>query len=219
MTNNFILTLDTTPPADVVAVLAEGAVATATVDVNLNTTTSDPDTTGYQMKVWGDVEGAPDEASAVWVNYTVDRPIVLTADEGLKTVWVRLRDDVGNEAAPVSDTITLDLTAPVITITIDPTRIKVSKVPGWNLTTFSFAADQDLQAWIVCVVADSNATHTDGTVIPMLAESVATSGGALAANTNEQVTISGTDLEAASPGDGPKVIKVFGQDVNGNWSA
>lgn len=218
MTNNFILTLDTTAPAGVVALLAGGDAITTTVDVNLHTTTTDPDTTGYQMKVWGDVQDAPDEASAVWAAYTVDRPITLTGADGLKTVFVRLRDDVGNEAAPVSDTITLDTTAPVITITVDPTRTKISKVDGWNLTILSFAADGDLQAWTVCVVPNSNASHTEGTVIPTVVGSIATTGDALAANTNEQVTISGADLEAASPGDGPKVIKIFGQDVNGVWS-
>jgi hypothetical protein len=43
-------------------------------------------------------------------------------------------------------------------------------------------------------------------------------GGALAATTNQSVTIKGADLEAASAGDGAKIVKVFGQDAAGLWS-
>jgi hypothetical protein len=32
------------------------------------------------------------------------------------------------------------------------------------------------------------------------------------------VTIKGTDLETASAGDGAKTVKVFVQDLAGNWS-
>lgn len=219
MATNFILTLDTTAPVGVVAELAGGAANTGVVDVNLHTTTTDADFTGYQMKVWGDVDGAPDEASAAWVAYVVDRNVTLTTVDGLKTVYVKVRDDVGNESAPVSDTITLDTVAPTINITVDPSRTKISKVDGWSLTTFSFASDQDLQAWSVRAVPSANSAHDEGTEIPTTVGSLSTSGGALAANVNQAVTIHGADLETATPGDGDKIIKIFGQDTSGIWSA
>ena len=38
------------------------------------------------------------------------------------------------------------------------------------------------------------------------------------AATNIQVTITGTDLETASPGDGAKIVKVFVKNEAGTWS-
>lgn len=218
MSTSFILTLDTTAPAGVTLDLNSGAVFTGVVDVTATVGTTDPVTTGYQVKFWGDVEGAAIEADALWVGYADTLPLVLTAGDGLKTVNLRMRDDVGNESIVATDTITLDTAAPIITITVDPTPLKISKVPGWNINTFSFAASEDLAAWTVRVVADEFATHDQGTEIPLTNGSIATTGGALAASTNQQVTITGADLEAASPGDGPKAIKVFGVDGSGVWS-
>jgi hypothetical protein len=211
MATNFILTLDTTAPAGVVALLNNGDAATGSVNVNLHTTTTDADTTGYQMKVWGDVVGAPDEASAAWVAYAVDAAVTLTDGDGGKTVNVRLRDDVGNQSAVASDTIVLDTTAPTPNITVDADRTKISKVAGWDVSTFSFAVDQDVAQWDVRVVPAANSPHSAGVSLH--------SGGALAAGVNQQVQITGAELDAASPGDGAKVIKVFAVDPNGNWSA
>ena len=42
--------------------------------------------------------------------------------------------------------------------------------------------------------------------------------GGYAANTPIEVTLKGEDLEAASTGDGDKVIKVFVKDIGKNWS-
>lgn len=220
MTSSFILTLDTTGPADVVAELAGGAAITPTADVNLHVTTSDVDTTGYQIKVWGDLgNGATTEAAATWQNYNVDNTIALSDGDGLKTVNVKLRDDVGNESAVATDTISVNTLAPTITITADPTRTKVSKVDGWDETSFAFAADQPLQAWEVSVVPSANSAQSEGVVIPTLGGSQYTSGGAMDASVPQTVIIKGVDLERAAPGDGDKIVKVFGQDIDGAWSA
>jgi hypothetical protein len=212
MPTNFILTLDTTGPGGVTVAIAGGAAYTPAQAVNLDVGTTDPSTAGYQIKAWGDVVGAADEAAAGWVAYADPLAITLTPGDGLKTVTIRLRDDVGNESATASDTITLDTTTAVPTITVEAAPTKISKVPGFNVSTFSFASSDDVQAWEVRVVPDANSSRDTGAVLD--------SGGALAADTNQQVQITGADLEAASAGDGPKVIKVFVQDMGtDNWSA
>ena len=57
-------------------------------------------------------------------------------------------------------------------------------------------------------------------MIPATAGSSNTSGsaGTYPAATNIQVTITGTDLETASPGDGAKIVKVFVKNEAGTWS-
>ncbi len=45
------------------------------------------------------------------------------------------------------------------------------------------------------------------------------STGGYPASTNRTASVKGADLEAASAGDGNKIIKVFVQESSGNWSA
>lgn len=218
MPASFILTLDTLGPAGVTLALDDGAAFTPDVNVVAAVGTTDADTTGYQMKVWGDVAGAADEAAAAWVAYNQALPVTLSAGDGLKTVSVRLRDDVGNTSAVVTDTITLDTTAPVPTITVAAAPTKISKVAGFDTSTFTFAADNDIVAWKVKVVPAANSPESAGTTIPVAGGSTNTTGGAKAAGVGQQVTIKGADLEAASAGDGDKIVKVFVQDGAGFWS-
>jgi chitodextrinase len=51
--------------------------------------------------------------------YVATRSYNLPAGDGLKTVYAKFKDVAGNWSAPVSDTITLDTTAPAGTITIN----------------------------------------------------------------------------------------------------
>lgn len=228
MTNSFILTLDTTAP-DAAIELAGGLAYTTAPDIAAVVSSAAADAT--QMKIWGDVDPAFDanvqatEGASLWITYDhAAKAIRLLSGDGLKTVYVKVRDDVGNESAPASDTITLDTAAPAISITVAFAPPKISKVHNpptdvFDVSQGTFVSDSDLQAWEVRVVPDMNADHTAGAVIPAAGGSLNTSGGALAAGAGKMVTIRGADLEAASPGDGPKVVKIFGQDANGQWSA
>ena len=170
------------------------------------------------MKIWG-VDGVADEASAVWETFTAEKSITLPGEDGLKTVSVKVRDDVGNETAAVSDSITLDTAVPVVVIT-GPDRSKVSKVDGFNSAVINFSADVAFEEYKVCVVPASNSIQSAGTVIPTTNGSENTSGtaGGYAADTNISVTIKGADLEAASAGDGVKIVKVFVKNAAGTWS-
>jgi hypothetical protein len=214
--SNFILTLDTTPPQDVVILLDDGAATTANDLVNVKVSTSDVDTTGYQMKVWDD---SIDESIAVWEAYQPSRGYNVPGGDGLKTYYAKLRDDVGNESPASSDTIEYNTAAPTITITADPTRTKVSKVTGWSETSFSFASNMDIDVYSVRVVPNSNSSHLEGTEIGTAFGSLRTSGGPMVTNVPMAVILNGADVEAASPGDGDKVVKVFGKTATGLWSS
>lgn len=218
MASYFNLTLDTLAPAGLAATLNDGAIYTTTATVTLGLTLTDDVTTGYQMKIWG-VDGVDDEASAAWETYTSSKSITLSAGDGLKTVYVKVRDDVGNETAAVSDSITLDTAVPAVTIT-GPDKSKISKVVGFNAAVISFLSDVAFEEYKVCVVPATNSLQSAGVVIPTTGGSENTSGtaGGYAADTNISVTINGTDLETASAGDGTKIIKVFVKNAAGTWS-
>lgn len=224
MASTFTLTLDTTAPAGAGLLINSDATYTTSRAVTANLATTDPSTVGYQVKLWGDVDPAADgnvqatEAASAWVAYTTGKAVTLAAGDGLKTLNARIRDDVGNQTAVLTDTITLDTTVPVVTITAAASPSKISKAAGFDTSTFTFQADTAIAAWKVKAVPSVNSLENAGTTIGTSNGSQNTTGAALAATTNQSVTVKGADLEAASAGDGAKIVKVFAQDAAGNWS-
>lgn len=218
MASYFNLTLDTTAPSGLTLQINDGALYATSTAVTLKISVSDEQTTGYQMKIWG-IDGVADEESATWESFAPSKSVNLTSGDGLKTVYIKVRDDVGNESTQVSDTITLNTAVPVVTIT-GPDKSKISKVSGFNTAIINFIADVEFEEYKVCVVPQNNSTQEAGTVIPTDGGSVNTSGadGNYPASENIQVTITGADLEAASSGDGVKIVKVFVKNAAGTWS-
>ena len=211
MASYFNLNLDTTAPAGLTLSINDGALYATSTAVTLTIGLSDGETNGYQMKIWG-IEGAAEEESASWETFAVSKSVNLTSGDGLKTVHIKVRDEVGNESAQVSDDITLNTAVPVVTVT-GPDKSKISKVSGFNKAIISFTADVEFAEYKVCVVPQNSSTQDAGAVIP-------TSGGAgsYPASTPIQVTILGADLETASSGDGVKIVKVFVKNAAGTWS-
>lgn len=232
MANYFNLTLDTTGPANVTITLAGGAQFATDQLINATIATSDTPTTGYQMKLWGSLDvawaksngllgaaaSASTEADALWVTFAQTRQLRLAAGDGNKTINCKVRDDVHNPSAQASDSIVLDTSRPEVTIT-GPDTQKISKQAGKSVSAFSFVADEDYTAYKVKVVASSGAAHDTGTQIPTTGGSTNMSGAAGTEGVPVECTITGADLEAASSGDGVKIVKVFVQDAAGNWSA
>lgn len=218
MASFFNLTLDTLAPSGLSIKLNDGATYTTSTSVTLAITLGDSVTTGYQMKVWG-INGVTSESAATWETYTASKTISLASGDGLKTVYVKVRDDVGNETAAVSDSITLNTAVPVVSIT-GPDRSKVSKVSGFDSAAVSFTVDVAFDEYKVCVVPAINSLQAAGTVIPTTGGSANTSGkaGGYPAGKAIDVTIKGADLEAASSGDGVKIVKIFVKNVAGTWS-
>jgi hypothetical protein len=226
MASFFNLTLDTIAPAVPTIILEAGAAYTTSQILTAGISTTDGDTTGYQMKIWGDIDPAYDanvqvlEGSSNWIAYTTSKSIKVSSGDGLKTVYVKIRDAVWNVSAQASDTITLDTTVPVATISLGPDATVVSKQTGKRTCSFSFQSDSIFDQYKVKVVPATNSLENAGTLIGTANGSTNMSGssGNYPATTNIACTIDGADLEAASSGDGLKIIKVFVKDQAGNWS-
>lgn len=218
MASYFNLTLDTTAPSGLTLSINDGAPYATSTAVKLTIGLSDEVTTGYQMKIWG-IDGVDEEASASWETFAKTKSVNLTSGDGLKTVHIKVRDDVGNETEEVSDDITLNTAVPVVTIT-GPEKTKISKVEGFNKSKITFTCDVDFAEYKVCVVPQTSSTQDAGTVIPTTAGSINTSGsdGSYPKTTPIEVTITGTDLETASSGDSVKIVKVFVKTAAGIWS-
>lgn len=222
---NFTLTLDTTAPTTPTMQISGGAAYSTSTAATADFTTADGSTAGYQIKVWGaGIDTAANaniqttEGASSWITYTASQAITLTTGDGSKTVSAKIRDDVGNETTTLTDTITLDTTSPVPNITTAASPTKISKIATFDTCTVVWQSDTAIQAYKIKVVPATNSVHSAGTQIPTTAGSTNMSGGAVGATTDVTSTIKGADLETASAGDGAKIVKIFVQDLAGNWS-
>lgn len=217
MASYFNLTLDTLAPQGLTIKLNNGSQYTTSKNVTLNISVSDTSTSGYQMKIWG-IDGASSEDSASWETFASTKSITLSTGDGLKTVYVKVRDDVCNETAATSTTITLDTSVPAVTI-IGPDVSRISKTAPKNVATFSFTSDVAFTEYKIKVVPSKSSLHDAGTLIGTANGSTnMTATGTFKASTAISCKIYGKDLEAASSGDGEKIIKVFVKNAHGTWS-
>jgi len=224
MASYFTLTLDTTAPASPIISLEDGATYASQQLITATISTGDGATTGYQMKIWGDVDTTynasiqNNEVGSAWITYNTSQQIKLATTDGNKTIYLKIRDDVYNASAQASDSIILDTTVAVVSIT-GPDLSKISKQTGKNVSSFSFSSDSDFVEYKVKVVGATGASEDTGTLIPTTNGSTNTSGtGTYPSSTPVSVQINGADLELAASGDGAKIIKVFVKEANGSWS-
>jgi len=219
MASFFNLLLDTLAPAGLSISINSGAIYTTSDEVGLTLGVSDGVTTGYQIKIWG-IDGIAAEVDASWETFATSKSVTLPSGDGLKTVYFKVRDDVGNESSSANDTITLNTTAPAVTIASGPDYSKISKVSGFNASAFSFTSDVVFDEYKVKVVPQTNSLHSAGTAIGTAGGSSNMSGNAAdyPASTAINCVIYGADLEAASSGDGTKIIKVFVKNPAGLWN-
>ncbi|EEF94289.1 hypothetical protein CATMIT_01123 [Catenibacterium mitsuokai DSM 15897] len=217
MASYFNLVLDTLAPQGLTVKLNNGSQYTTSKNVTLSISVSDTSTSGYQMKVWG-INGAEKESDASWETFATSKSITLLNNDGLKTVYVKVRDDVYNETASASATITLDTSVPAVTI-IGPDVSRISKTAPKNVATFSFTSDVAFTEYKVKVVPSKSSLHDSGVLIGSANGSTNMSAtGTFKASTAISCKIYGKDLEAASSGDGEKIIKVFVKNAHGTWS-
>ena len=215
MASYFNLTLDTLAPTISTFTINSGASVTTSQTVTLSITAGD----AASMKIWG-INGVASEAAATWETFASSKQVTLTAGDGSKTVYIKVRDSVYNESASTSATITLSTAIPEITITGPDVNV-ISEQSGKNIATFSFQSSMALKAWKVKLVPANNSAHTAGTQMPSTGGSTNMTGTTLAAETTKECKIYGSDLSSAAGGtDGTYIIKVFGQaSINDLWSA
>ena len=217
MASYFNLVLDTLAPQGLTVKLNNGSQYTTSKNITLSISVSDTSTSGYQMKIWG-IDGASSEDSASWETFAATKSIALPTGDGLKTVYVKVRDDVCNETAAASATITLDTSVPAVTI-IGPDVSRISKTAPKNVATFSFTSDVAFTEYKIKVVPSKSSLHDSGTLIGTANGSTNMSAtGSFKASTAISCKIYGQDLETASSGDGEKIIKVFVKNAHGTWS-
>ena len=216
MASYFQLILDTTAPSN-------GSISLPNYASSVNVTATISATDATYMKLYGDIcasagGSAIAENDASWVAYNTSASIILTSGDTTKTVYIKFKDDVGNVSSAASASVVLDTSAPTVTI-VGPDVSTISKVTGYNVSAFSFSADEAFVEWTVRVVPSSDSLHDAGTEIPTTGGSTNMSGNtSTAASTAVSCSIYGADLETASSGDGAKIIKVFVTKVSGNWS-
>lgn len=226
MANYFNLTLDTTPPSSVTMVINGNATYATSQIVSCDIATTDPITTGYQMKIWGSGIDASHnaniqttEVASTWVTYSTSQTIKLSSGDGAKSVSIKIRDDVYNESSAVTDTINLNTVIPTVSVGT-PDVTKVSKIAGKNTSSFTFSGDKIFTEYKVKVVSSTNAAENTGVLIGMVNGSTNMSAtGTFPSETPISCSIKGSDLELAQSGDGSKIIKVFIKDEAGLWSA
>lgn len=226
MTASFKLTLDTTAPDSLIVLNSGFPKVGVAAGVPLRISTADSPLTGYQYKVWGDVDPGADEhiqateEESDWQTLPAEEnfftEVTLSEGDGAKTIFVKVRDDVWNEVE-LEASVELDTTIPVITVTSGPSVPKISEIAGKKTASFTFKANEDVTSWEVRAVPNSGSNHEEGFFIEKTHGSV-TQGEALAGEVVEEGKIEGEDLAAAVGADGDYVIKVFGINEAGNWS-
>lgn len=217
MASYFNLTLDTLAPQGLTIKLNNGSQYTTNKTVQLAVNVTDESADGYQMKVWG-IDGIAKESDATWETLANIKNVTLSTGDGLKTVYVKVRDDVYNETVAASATITLDTSVPAVTI-IGPDVSKISKTSPKDVATFSFTSNTAFTEYKIKVVPSNSSLHDAGVQIGTANGSTNMSAtGTFKASTAISCKVYGKDLEAASSGDGEKIIKVFVKNAHGTWS-
>ncbi len=217
MASYFNLTLDTLAPQGLTIKLNNGSQYTTNKTVQLAVNVTDESADGYQMKVWG-IDGIANESDATWETLANIKNVTLSTGDGLKTVYVKVRDDVYNETVAASATITLDTSVPAVTI-IGPDVSKISKTSPKDVATFSFTSNTAFTEYKIKVVPSNSSLHDAGVQIGTANGSTnMTATGTFKASTAISCKVYGKDLEAASSGDGEKIIKVFVKNAHGTWS-
>lgn len=217
----FNLTLDTLAPQGVSILINGGAIYTANKSVTLTIGTSDTSTAGYSMKIYGSIVGAATDADAQWETFATEKSVTITDGDGLKTIYVIVRDSVWNESTAKSATITLNTAIPVVTI-VGPDASIISEIAGKNASKFNFTSDQVFDEYKVGIVPANNSSQADCSVIGATGGSKNTSGtaGDYSSDTNIETTIIGSDFKTAAGGsDGTYIVKVFVKNKAGTWSA
>ncbi len=117
------------PPNDASLAVNNGAAFTGVPLVSLNNTASGAPT-DYMASENADFSGA------AWQAYSSAPTFMLSAGDGVKTVYFKTKNAAG-ESAPTSDTITLDTSAPIGTVFINNNR----SVTNSLLTTLTLTWD------------------------------------------------------------------------------
>ena len=169
------------------------------VDYGVRIATEATDITHY--KIWeGDTE--PSSWTAISnatevpeVGYFIDN-LKLSSGDGTKTIHVKVQDIAGNITENTALTVILDTVAPTVTLTAN--KSVISAVNGYNSVTFT------------CGATDTNSSA--GLTYTLKLGSSVIKSGAFASS----VTVTQSEIEAISSGQGAKSFTLEVTDIAGN---
>lgn len=107
--------VDTAGPVSPTISVNGGATYTTSTSATLTLSASDAASGMADMMI----SENSDFSGASWEAYATSKSFTLSSSDGTKTVYVKFRDNAGNESATVSDAIVYDATAPSGTFTIE----------------------------------------------------------------------------------------------------
>lgn len=177
------------------------------------------------------------EAAATWTKLELDAgkaymtitDMYATSGDGTKNIYLKVKDNAGNVSTAAVQSFVYDTTAPTVEVSgVDYNRIskmhtaRTDNSAKFNdETNFVFTPDSVIQAYKVVAYADeaaANAGSSADAAIGIANGSVNMSATGLNSNSEVAAMIRGADLEAASMGDGIKIVVVYVQDLAGTWS-
>jgi hypothetical protein len=106
--------------------------------------------------------------------------------------------------------VSADVTAPVVTFT-GQDRTIISRVALRDAVVATFTVDENFSGYEIRLVPDGASPRGSGTLVE--------SGAGGTSGATITVTITDDELVAAGGANGNNVLKVFVQDIAGNWSA
>jgi len=222
MPSFFNLTLDTLAPQGVSLSLNSGAATVGETAVTAALGCSDASTAGYTMKFYGDIYDSASqntvtlsEEQSVWETFHPTKSLILLGADGLKTVRLKVRDDLHNTTSEITAQIRLDTVIPTVIIS-GPDAARISEQPGKDTSTFTFTVNKPFLEYktMLVPITNSDANNPANAAISTVAGSTNTSGAGTFAEMNPlTVVIKGADLKTAAGGsDGAYIIKVFVYD-------
>jgi hypothetical protein len=159
MPSNIQFTLDTQAPATVVLTAPANS---GSLVVSVSASTTDSDTTGYTLKLWGtgvsaDTVAGTTKANAPALAYTTAQKSVTFVAEGSTTLNLAVYDDVGNETLATPVTINIVTTLATVTVSNisggNTGHTKFSTTAPYNVLSFNFTSSMDYTEYKVLRVS------------------------------------------------------------------
>ena len=140
------VTLDQTPPTQTSVTLAGGESPVSTATVNLTVVAVGD---AAEMRITGDV------SDSGWIAYAASQNVALLGVDGLKNVYVQVRDALNNASAAMGDDLMLDRTAPTLTSAliagganvVSATTVQLATVAGGDAAEMLVTGTVDMFGW------------------------------------------------------------------------
>jgi hypothetical protein len=157
---SYTWTIDTTTPTGTISI-NNGATYTNSISVTLTLSCTDSSSGCSQMQFSND--------NSTWSTaetYSTSKTWTLSTGDGTKTVYVKFKDNAGNwTTTTISDSITLDTTAPDTSITSQPLNLTNSTSANFSFTsteTATFECQIDSGGYAACTSPKNYTSLTEG---------------------------------------------------------